>query len=510
MSYGTAGFRGPAHTLHAAVFRCGALAALRSVSLSRRAVGIMVTASHNPACDNGLKLVEPDGSMLDIQWERVATPFVNAMTDPLKCLQHLVHIEQDGLVVIGWDTRDSAAELVNLVKGGVEAAGGRVIELGCVTTPQLHFALRARDRAHPCDIPDYYQLLHVAYHKLVAKKDGKIPSIAVDCANGVGAAAMKTVASRLTRFKVLNCPGDGPLNDCCGADYVQKKRLMPTVYGPDVVSEVWASLDGDADRLVIYRERERGVELADGDRFATLVSSFVSALLKKAAIQLTVGVAQTAYSNGSATEFLQRLEGVDVVVAKTGVKHLERAIKDFDIGVYWEPNGHGTVLFADSALTAIKDELAKLGEDAAESEQRMSLDMLIAVSELANQAVGDGVADLLLVLAILAVEDMGFDDWIQMYNERYSWNLVVRVADKGVVETEDCDRLVKQPLKLRAAIASITAAEGCRAFVRPSGTEDVVRVYAETSAGCADRAKEMATEIGRAVYDFCGGIGERL
>ena len=33
------------------------------------ATGLVVTASHNPVADNGVKLVEPTGYMLDQSWE---------------------------------------------------------------------------------------------------------------------------------------------------------------------------------------------------------------------------------------------------------------------------------------------------------------------------------------------------------------------------------------------------------------------------------------------------------
>ena len=39
--------------------------------------------------------------------------------------------------------------------------------------------------------------------------------------------------------------------------------------------------------------------------------------------------------------------------AKTGVKHVHHAAKAFDIGVYFEANGHGTVLFSDRAQQLI-------------------------------------------------------------------------------------------------------------------------------------------------------------
>lgn len=35
-------------------------------------VGVMVTASHNPEKDNGVKLIDPRGEMLESTWEHYA------------------------------------------------------------------------------------------------------------------------------------------------------------------------------------------------------------------------------------------------------------------------------------------------------------------------------------------------------------------------------------------------------------------------------------------------------
>lgn len=41
-------------------------------------IGVMITASHNPECDNGVKLVDPKGEMLEQNWEALATDLANA------------------------------------------------------------------------------------------------------------------------------------------------------------------------------------------------------------------------------------------------------------------------------------------------------------------------------------------------------------------------------------------------------------------------------------------------
>lgn len=69
-----------------AVCRAGILAALRSVKLAGAAVGIVITASHNPIGDNGVKIADPDGGMMAQHWEPFADALANA-PDPDALLQ---------------------------------------------------------------------------------------------------------------------------------------------------------------------------------------------------------------------------------------------------------------------------------------------------------------------------------------------------------------------------------------------------------------------------------------
>lgn len=46
-----------------------------------------------------------------------------------------------------------------------------------------------------------------------------------------------------------------------------------------------------------------------------------------------------------------------------------------------------------------------------------------------------------------------------------------------------------------------------RSFVRPSGTEDIVRVYAEAST--QEDADNLALKVACAVHDLAGGVGAK-
>lgn len=76
-SYGTAGFRTDAALLPSTIFRMGVLAALRSIC-TQAITGLMITASHNPVHENGVKLVDPSGGMLAVSWESYSDLLANA------------------------------------------------------------------------------------------------------------------------------------------------------------------------------------------------------------------------------------------------------------------------------------------------------------------------------------------------------------------------------------------------------------------------------------------------
>lgn len=48
-------------------------------------------------------------------------------------------------------------------------------------------------------------------------------------------------------------------------------------------------------------------------------------------------------------------QNVPVACVSTGVKFLHHKALSYDIGVYFEANGHGTVVFSTNAKTKLKD-----------------------------------------------------------------------------------------------------------------------------------------------------------
>lgn len=62
-SYGTAGFRTLGSQLERVCFRVGILVACRAKM--KYLTGVMITGSHNKKDDNGVKIVESDGGMME-------------------------------------------------------------------------------------------------------------------------------------------------------------------------------------------------------------------------------------------------------------------------------------------------------------------------------------------------------------------------------------------------------------------------------------------------------------
>lgn len=54
---------------------------------------------------------------------------------------------------------------------------------------------------------------------------------------------------------------------------------------------------------------------------------------------------------------LMRIQKVPVACVSTGVKHLHHKALEYDVGVYFEANGHGTIVFSDKTKQLVANTL---------------------------------------------------------------------------------------------------------------------------------------------------------
>ncbi|WVQ96205.1 hypothetical protein IAU59_003308 [Kwoniella sp. CBS 9459] len=516
-TYGTAGFRTLATKLPSVLFRVALLAVLRSKRLEGATIGVMVTASHNPEPDNGVKLVDPSGEMLDPTWEHHATTLANCPTTEsllstfTTLVTHLrVDLHQPANIVYARDTRPSGPDLIKALEAGLNAFGEgvKVNNLGVTTTPILHYVVKAtNDKTGEYGQPTvegYNQKMAKAFKTLVGNK-GPLSPLYVDCANGVGANALAdftTTLGDVLPVHPLNTATStaGALNHHCGADFVKtKQQFPPSVQAAGFLNKRGTracSFDGDADRIVYYylHESKNTFRLLDGDKIAVMVAMFLGDLIAKAKLKeeekLYLGVVQTAYANGSSTKYLTS-RNIPVTCVSTGVKHLHHAAQRYDIGVYFEANGHGTVLFSDNAIKTLK------GASPTSPDSANAIKYLLAFSELINQAVGDALSDMLMVEAVLAHRGWGAPEWDAGYEDLPNRLVKVEVPDRSIFVATDAERKLAYPVGLQEHIEeAMRKVEMGRSFVRPSGTEDCVRVYAEAKSNVeADSLAITVTDL---------------
>lgn len=504
--YGTAGFRTKGHVLDGVVFRMGCLAALRSQSKKGKSIGIMVTASHNPEEDNGLKLVDPDGEMLAPAWEGYATELANSTTGEsiVEVLEKVAKKENIDLsiqanVIVGRDTRPSSLLLIASVTDGLKSVNSNVVDLGEVSTPQLHFAVRRGNRGLAGDEETYFKVFSDSFKNSLGNKKSN-QKLIIDGSNGIGAPKAKRFAELLKdviEIEVIN--SEGKLNHLVGADFVKVNQKIPGGVNVDTDrNKKFASVDGDADRVIYYYLDGSGVfHMLDGDKIATLSAIYIRELLQKVQgkIDLKMGVVQTAYANGASTKYLEEVMKIEVACVPTGVKHLHHKAAEYDIGVYFEANGHGTVTFKEEAVTKLQN-LQKewKNNDKITSEEKEALDQLVNLPELINQSVGDAISDILFVESILVNKNWNLEQWDALYKDFPNRLKAQKVKDRNVFKTVNAERELTEPKGMQQTLNQIVSKfKNGRSFVRPSGTEDVVRVYSE--ADTQSDADTLAEEV---------------
>lgn len=494
ISYGTAGFRDKADQLDVVLYRIGHIAAMRSRYL-QKTVGVMITASHNPPADNGAKIIDPNGDMLEESWESRVEALANCQTHG----EFSVAIEQnykelklsfetEAHVVYGRDTRESGEHLAEILAQGIASAKSKHTDYSCLTTPQLHYIVRA------LNFPSFGEPTVKGYFLKTAEAmkqllNSTLPTpklkIVVDCANGVGALKLLEMVpyiDSMVDITFVNCDYSNPasLNVECGADYVKTGQKLPNNVKAEAY-QLCCSFDGDADRVVFYYvDSMDKFCLLDGDRIATLAAKFFKRF--QTSEDGSIGVVQTAYANGSSTEYIKNVLDLKVECTPTGVKHLHHVAQQFGIGIYFEANGHGTVLFNEKNI-----------------KQSPSLDhkSLLEWSHLINQTVGDAISDMFMVLVILDTLNMSCQDWYAEYSDLPNRLMKTSVANRLSFKTTDAERRLVEPKDVQKVIdEQVESTNKGRCFVRASGTEDVVRVYAEA------KSQEACDLLAKTVCDY--------
>lgn len=182
----------------------------------RADLGVMISASHNPFQDNGIKLFGPDGFKLSDDTEKaieeeMSSAGANGLAKPRD---------------LGRATR-------------LEDAGGRYIEFLKNTFP------RGR------------------------RLDGL--KVVVDCANGaaykVAPAALWELEANVIKVGVE--PNGLNINDGCGSTSTDVIRQQVVAHGADI----GIALDGDADRLILIDEKG---EVVDGDRLMGMIAGYLA------------------------------------------------------------------------------------------------------------------------------------------------------------------------------------------------------------------------------------------
>lgn len=111
---------------------------------------------------------------------------------------------------------------------------------------------------------------------------------------------------------------------------------------------------------------------------------------------------------------------------------------------------------------------------------------LLTLLEMMNQTVGDAVSNILLVEAVLRIKDWSLQDWLELYTPLPSKTISVPIENKAVLVVDPTETVCLEPEGLQEQIDAIVARDPKgRAFVRPSGTEDLVRIHVEASTSTA-------------------------
>lgn len=530
-------------------YRAGILAALRCFD-ERQGIGVMVTGSSKGINFNGIKFCDGNGQYMCPTWENIFDDVIS-ITDVDKFVERIEEcIKQRTIycdvrptrakIFVAHDTRPSGKYLTNAVIDGIKAMAGTLIptqNLGLCTTPELFWTVAEANKRSVSKEPSvlnfrpYWEIKIAIFsdikdhwereNRMKTLKFYDEKSLVVDCANG---AARENLRNMQSLYEGAIFPGElinigSAINELCGADYVRTMRVPPA--GANDPKRRYVSLNGDGDKLVYFQllpssalrgecSCAQSLRVLDGDRIQALFATFLAEILNESRYNglLTVRCIQTPYANTACTEFLQRT-GFEVICVDVGAACLQREAKNYDIAIYFESDGHGTIHLSDGARELFtgqrKDLIEHIDDTYSESEEDMRANAIWKLmSFLTNPYVGDGIANILLVEYILMRYDWNLNQWYKLYKDRPSRLVNLVAKNKIRIKTSDCGRKVDFPQGLQRDIDQVVANFGptARAVVRSATSEEVIRVYVEAST--QSEADELVRLVGETIIEHCG------
>lgn len=251
--------------------------------------GVVISASHNPYYDNGIKLFSGDGKKLTDEMQ-------NAINDKLKAIMS----DNTG-------NNDLLMPIIDPAKLGknhrIDDAKGRYIEF-CKGS-----------------FPYQYDLSHL--------------KIVVDCANGAGYSVAPRVMRELgaTVIAIHNQPDGININENCGSTHPENLQKAVLEHNADV----GIALDGDGDRIVMVDETGA---LVDGDGILYVLATQGQ--------QPAAGVVGTLMTNMGLELALQDA-GIDFTRAKVGDRYVMHELEANGWILGGEPSGH--ILCLDKSRT---------------------------------------------------------------------------------------------------------------------------------------------------------------
>ncbi|MEU0872381.1 phosphoglucosamine mutase [Nocardia brasiliensis] len=362
--------------------------------------GVMISASHNPMPDNGIKIFAAGGHKLD-----------DAIEDRIEAL-----ITED-LVV-----RPTGASI------------GRVVN-----------AVGARD--HGPAVPDQYSLAgtHERYvEHLVAATAQDLSGLTVvlDCAHGaaseVGPAAFRAAGATVIS---INAEPDGlNINDGCGSTHLDSVQQAVREHGADL----GLALDGDADRCLAVDAAGR---IVDGDAILAVLALAMHEA-GELAQQTLVG---TVMSN-LGLHIAMRAAGIALRTTAVGDRYVLEELRRGGYTLGGEQSGH--VIFPQFGTT------------------------------------GDGILTGLKLMARMATTRRSLAELAAVLHTVPQVLVNVPVSDKSLVATAP---------EVREAVqeAERILGDSGRVLLRPSGTEELVRVMVEATDPA--QARQLADDLAKRV-----------